>query len=193
MKKTVFVLITLLLLSCGTVSTPESHYYRLSSDNKQYSSIKSFDKTIRIIPFKTTGLLASSYLLYSEKQRPNEVKQYHYHQWHAPLSIVLTNKMTTALKALLDTEVSVHDYSSFTGYMVEPSLQEMEIRYVEDGAILVVKLAVIVKDKIAGIVLNKTYISEETNLTKDIYVLVSNYNTVLDNIFSQLANDLASL
>jgi len=193
MRKTIFVLITLLLISCGTVSTPESHYYRLSSDNKQYPSIKSLDKKIRIIPFKTTGLLASSYLLYSEKHRPNEVKQYHYHQWHAPLSIVLTNKMTTALRTLLDTEVSIHDYSSFTGFMVEASLDEMEIRYVDDGASLVVNLVVTVKDWKERIVLNKTYTAEETILTKDIYVLVSNYNTVLDKIFSQFANDLASL
>jgi len=192
MRKIFPVVLMLLLISCGSVSTPESHYYRLSSD-KQYSNVIKLDKKIRIMPFKTNGLLASSYLLYSEKHRPNEVKQYHYHQWHAPLSVVLTHKMTTALKDLLGTEVRIHDYSTFMGYMIEPSLEEMEIRYVDDGAILVVKLAVIVKDEKSRIVINKKYTAEEENLTKDIYVLVSNYNTVLDIIFNQLAKDMASL
>lgn len=190
MKYSVYLLL-LLFSACSSVTTPDSHYYRLSASDKVKGK-SSIDKAYRVSAFKTEGMLNTNNLLYIEKDRPNELMQFHYHQWHAPLSSVLTDNFILYFNATTNSTIFEHDYSSFNGYLIIPVIKSMEIQYSDSSVDLSVNINFKVKQG-SKLILSKTYHAKKTYQTKDIYKLVSNYNEVLQQIYKSFVADISLL
>jgi len=189
--KLLTILTVFFLLSCSSVTLPDNHYYRLGTSYVTVAEHKS-NKKINVVTFKTEGMLGASNLLYSEQSRPNEILQYHYHKWHKPLSSLLTESLIVYLKNNFSRDISHYNYSKSDGYLIDALVNKMEIQYDSAGSRLIVSILITVS-KDDNLLLNKTYISEKSYETKDIYQLVTNYNDVLKDIYSDLITDLNRL
>lgn len=184
-------LILFFLSACSGVTTPDSHYYRLSTADTTNEKYK-IDKIYRLAKFKAEGMLNANNLLYVEKNRPNELKQFHYHQWQASLSSIVTENFIAFFKKTTSTNIIVHDYSVFDGYLILPVIKTMEIQYSNSAVNLVMNIEFKVK-KGSKFFLSRTYHSKKTYQTRDIYQLVSNYNEVLQDIYAQFIADISLL
>lgn len=180
-----------LLSACSSVSTPDSHYYRLSSVEITNKLI-SIDNVFKVSPFKAEGLLNTNNLLYIDKSRPNELKQFHYHQWHASLSSVVTENFIEFISKRTSARIVEYDYKSFDGYLIQPSIKTMEIQYADSSASLVLHIEFIVKQK-GKVIMAKTFKASKISPTKDIYQLVSHYNELLQEIFTKLVEEISLL
>lgn len=183
-----------LLTACGSISTPDTHYYRLPEVNTGKTSDNKISKDLSISTVKVTGMLNSRNILYIEQSRPHEVIQFHYHLWHEQLSKTITDHFMSFLKeAAVNSKVTQYRFKSINGYHIEMSIKNMEIQYSTTGATLYVKADILVNDNKGVLILDKAYESKKTYQTKDIYQLVTNYNNVLLEIYSKFATDLSRL
>lgn len=192
--KLLSILLITLLTACGSISTPESHYYRLPEPSAGKNSDNKITKDLSISAVKVTGMLNNRNILYIEQTRPHEVIQFHYHLWHEQLSKTITDHFMSFLKeAAVNNKVTQYRFKSINGYHIEMSIKNMEIQYSTTGATLYVKADILVNDNRGVLVLDKAYESKKLYQTKDIYLLVTNYNNVLLEIYSSFATDLSRL
>lgn len=193
MKFIVFIAV-LFLAGCGSVATPDTHYYRLAELIKnQQSETVSLTKDLSVSLFKASGMLNNRNLLFSNEERPNEVVQLHYHLWHDALPNILTRQFIDYLKLSAgNSSVSAYRYSSVNGLHVMVTLDRMEIQYAADTR-LIIKLNMQVKNAKGRVLLDKSYENTEAYDSSDIYQLVTRYNDILRVTYSQLLADLAVL
>ena len=192
MKFLTLLILSLVLFSCGGVTTPETHYYRLSPVDKNKVNPIDLKKNIfTVSDFKTTGMLNNRNLLYIEGNKPNEIKQFYYHQWHDSLDAILTKHFIDYLKlAVNKSGVSSYDYKGIKGRLIRPELQKMEITYSSGSTIISMDIAFKVQDDTGEIILDKIYSASRSSNTKDIYQLTINYNDLLLEIYNNLITDL---
>lgn len=193
--KLLSILLTFLLTACSSISTPESHYYRLPEANAgDFSAKNIITKDLVISSVKVTGMLNSRNILYIEQSRPHEVIQFHYHLWHEQLSNAITNHFIGFLKKVsAKNKVTEYRFKSINGYHVQMTIKNMEIQYSASTASLYVKAVIVVNDSKGVTILDKTYDSQKSYQTKEIYQLVTNYNNALTEIYSSFVADLSQL
>ncbi|MDH5426056.1 MAG: ABC-type transport auxiliary lipoprotein family protein [Gammaproteobacteria bacterium] len=194
MKFIVFFMAVFLLAGCGSVTTPESHYYRLADVQKeQLAGTDHFNTDVTVSLFKVSGMLNNRNLLYSNESRPNEVMQLHYHLWHDALPKIMTRQFISYLKlSASNAQVSEYRYAAVQGLHVVVSVERMEIQYSSDSR-LHVKLNVQVSNSKGSVLLDKDYENSQAYDSSEIYQLVTHYNDILIKTYSQFLEDFVAL
>lgn len=192
--KRYFILLFLFLTACSSISTPDSHYYRLKEIDISSLSKQSLKIPISLESVKVTGLLNNRNLMYVELSHPQEVIQFHYHLWHESLPHLLSKHFTSYVK-----EARQHKKSNTLKDSVDNKLiarlhiNNMEIQYLSNETLLYVNMNVVIMDKSGSIILDKVYSSVRKYQSKEIYQLVTNYNEVLLDVYSEILKDISLL
>jgi ABC-type uncharacterized transport system auxiliary subunit len=90
-----------LITACGAAApVPEDQYYRLRAlaPSSQFSK-PLLPGTLEIYRFVADGLTAGRPIVYSEAGKPYQVKEYHYHFWTQPPTVMLRDELVTYLRA----------------------------------------------------------------------------------------------
>ncbi|MDH5517614.1 MAG: ABC-type transport auxiliary lipoprotein family protein [Gammaproteobacteria bacterium] len=191
--KFILLMSVLFLAGCGSVATPDSHYYRLEELINPQSQSTLLQSDVSVSLFKLSGMLNNRNLLFTTEDRPNEVVPLHYHLWHDALGNILTRQFIDYLKLSAGKhQVSAYRYTSVDGLHVVVTLERMEIRYADDSRLHVKLNARIINSK-GSVLLDKDYENSEVSESSDIYQLVSRYNAVLRKTYHQLLEDLVTL
>lgn len=88
--------------ACGSVPpVPEDQFYRLKAVRAESAApVKPlFPGTIEIDRFVADGVTAGRPIVYSEAGKPHQVKEYHYHFWTQPPTVMLRDELVSYLRA----------------------------------------------------------------------------------------------
>ena len=101
MKRLIPVLaLALVLTACGSPApVPEDQFYRLSAAPPSKPAAKPlFPGTIEVDRFVADGLTAGRPIVYSEDGKPYQVKEFHYHFWTQPPTVMLRDELVSYLR-----------------------------------------------------------------------------------------------
>jgi uncharacterized lipoprotein YmbA len=88
-----------IVAACGTAPpVPEDEYYRLRVPLPAAGK-KLLPGTLEIERFVADGLIAGRPIVYSESDKPHQVREFHYHFWTQPPTIMLRDELVTFLRA----------------------------------------------------------------------------------------------
>jgi len=189
----VLVLMPVLSACASAPPVPEEHYYRLQAEFASTPmSHKLFAGTIEVEPLVGEGLVNERFIVYSERDKPNQLKAYHYHLWNETPSIMLGSELISFLRA-----------SNVAGQIVTPALR-VRADYVLNGRIkrlerivgesnrTMIALELALRSATGGkLVFLNEYRHENDALGPDIASAVDALNTSLTIIYSDFLNDLA--
>ncbi len=107
MKKRLFpvfgaaVAMVVFLTACGSAErVPEDQFYRLRAETPSSPAARTlFKGTLEVDRFVADGLTAGRPIVYSEAEKPHQVKEYHYHFWTQPPTVMLRDELVTYLRA----------------------------------------------------------------------------------------------
>jgi cholesterol transport system auxiliary component len=89
-----------LLAACGSAPpVPEDHFYRLRVTPAPSPGQKLLPGTVEIDRFVADGLTAGRPIVYSESGKPYQVREYHYHFWTQPPTVMLRDELVAFLRA----------------------------------------------------------------------------------------------
>ncbi len=103
--KVTYVLAMLVVLTglsaCASAPpVPEDHFYRLQAVYADESlANKPLAGTIEVERFVADGLTSERPIVFSEMDKPNIVKAYHYHFWIKPPTVMLRDELVSFLRA----------------------------------------------------------------------------------------------
>ena len=87
------------LAACGQPELPTDHYYRLQAAQPSPLARPVLKGTIEVNRFTADGLVAGRPIVYTEPDQPHQVKEYHYHFWTEPPTILLRDQLVAYLRA----------------------------------------------------------------------------------------------
>lgn len=88
-----------IVAACVSASpVPEDQYYRLRVPPPPASN-KLLPGTLEIERFVADGLTAGRPIVYSESGKPHQVREYHYHFWTQPPTVMLRDELVAFLRA----------------------------------------------------------------------------------------------
>jgi cholesterol transport system auxiliary component len=88
--------------ACGSAPpVPEDQFYRLKAVREESAALAKtlFPGTIEIDRFVADGVTAGRPIVYSEAGKPYQVKEYHYHFWTQPPTVMLRDELVSYLRA----------------------------------------------------------------------------------------------
>jgi len=88
--------------ACGSAPpVPEDQFYRLKAVRSHSAAPTKvlFPGTIEIDRFVADGVTAGRPIVYSEAGKPYQVKEYHYHFWTQPPTVMLRDELVSYLRA----------------------------------------------------------------------------------------------
>lgn len=186
-----YLFVVILISACASVDTPQTHYYRLPATSA--SVPLKILQPLQLAAFKSSGILTGNSLLYSESSRPNEIRAFAYHQWYAPLTKLLTEQLEQFSQKSGIKEISRYEFKPYKGWLVLPSVHQMEIVYSNNASKLVVAISFTVKNSDGKSIFSQRYEIQQSIDSKDIYQLVTGYTRVLEKIYAEFFTDLSAL
>jgi cholesterol transport system auxiliary component len=199
LKRTVpllFAAMAVILAACGTPpAAPEDHYYRLQlAAPKSPLAAEALRGTLEIKPFIGDGLAAGRPIVYSHAGKPQELREYHYHFWTQPPTIMLQDQLVTYLRA-----------AKVAGMVVTPEMR-VEPEYILVGKIKRLERIVGTPSKAAlelelglrqtksgAIVLLKTYGLEVAAQGNSVADAVAALNRALSEIYAKFTADVSAI
>jgi ABC-type uncharacterized transport system auxiliary subunit len=89
-----------LLGACAQPEVPEDNYYRLRVDPpKSTIPVPRFKGAIEVERFVADGLTAGRPIVYTEPGQAHRLKEYHYHFWTEPPTVMLRDQLVVYLRA----------------------------------------------------------------------------------------------
>lgn len=195
MKSINLVLIILFLQSCASIKTPERHYYRLPMVNESMllAGVKNTVE-LAVADFSVTGMLNNRNLLFIDSNKPNELKQFNFHFWDGSVNKILTAHFINYLKLISDDSIlTKYNYSVKSGYYVKALVHVMEIEYHQQQASPNVSVDFQLFDANNKLVFEKNYKSKKSHNNKEIYSLVTSYNSLFLDVYNKFISDISSL
>ncbi len=192
MIRLIVVLLTAGLAACsfGGGIAPQIHYYRLPviTIEKQPQSHYS---EILIRPVKASGLYHERAMLYIAKEKPLELKRYHYRFWAQPPAELIHQGLYQGLSASgLAKQVSRKPVMQSPDIIIDTDITSFE-RIIEGSKVEVrVALEVTLKRETDGSQWTKQYQSIEQLQTSDIHASAEAFGRALQEIISLLVEDL---
>jgi ABC-type uncharacterized transport system auxiliary subunit len=184
-----------LVAACGSAPpVPEDQYYRLKAVRAEPAAPGKmlFPGTIEIDRFVADGVTAGRPIVYSEAGKPYQVKEYHYHFWTQPPTVMLRDELISYLraadvaKAIVTPEMRVAADYVLTGKIIrlekvigsppKASLElELGVRKATGGALIFLK----------------TYRIETASDGSGVDDAVHALNAALSEVYGQFVADLA--
>ncbi|MDA1089485.1 MAG: ABC-type transport auxiliary lipoprotein family protein [Proteobacteria bacterium] len=199
--KNVF-LVALALVSAGLVSAcgsaalvPEDQYYRLRAEIPSTSSSKLIlPGTLEVDRFVADGLTAGRPIVYSEAGKPYQVKEFHYHFWTQPPTVMLRDELVSYLRARnVSDAVVTPEMRVPPDYVLIGQIKRLEkIVGTPPKAVLEIELGV---RKASGgkLVFFNTYRIETQSSGNGVDDAVGSLNTSLTSIYAKFVDDLSKL
>lgn len=183
---------------CAQPEVPREHYYRLITENPAAG----FDPPIlggslMVEPLVGNGLTNERPLLYSSKDNPLELQQYHYHYWVDTPPRMLQVQMISYLRAHgLSANVFTPETRLLPDYALSGRINRLERVIGGASSDAVIELEISVSDARDGrVILRETYLAEEPT-GDDMASVVEAFNRgfaiILRKVVADLERSLAS-
>lgn len=184
------------LAACGSADpVPEDQFYRLRAVMSSAPLTKVlFPGTLEIDRFVADGLTAGRPIVYSEAGKPFQVKEYHYHFWTQPPTVMLRDELVSYLRA-----------AKVSGTVVTPEMR-VPADYVLTGKIMrleriigtppkaVIELELGLRKATGGkLIFLDTYRIEKESDGSGVDAAVTSLNTALTAIYAKFVDDLSKL
>ena len=199
MKRTVPLLLAamaLFLAACGSPpAAPEDHYYRLQLAPPQNPlAAAALQGTLEIKPFVGDGLEAGRPVVYSYSGKPNELREYHYHFWTQPPTIMLRDQLVTYLRAAkVAKTVVTPEMRVEPEYVLIGKIKRLE-RIVGTPSKAALELELGLRRTESGaLLLLKTYGIEATAEGDSVGAAVAALNRALSEIYAKFVTDLSAI
>ena len=192
----IVVLIISITLSQGCVMStdpvPEDLYYRLQADTiLDPLPNPKFSGSIEVERFVADGVTAGRPIVYSEAGKPNQLKEYHYHFWTEPPTIMLRDELVNYLRdsniadAVVTPEMRVRSAFILTG-----KIQRLE-RVIGEKASAKLALQLSLRRSETGeLILLRVYKYDVPSDEASISGAVRSLNSALSNVYAEFLEDL---
>lgn len=184
------------LAACGSAGpVPEDQFYRLRAVMSSAPLTKAlFPGTLEIDRFVADGLTAGRPIVYSKAGKPYQVKEYHYHFWTQPPTVMLRDELVSYLRA-----------AKVSGAVVTPEMR-VSVDYVLTGKIIrleriigtppkaVLELELSLRKATGGkLIFLDTYRIEKESDGSGVDAAVNSLNNALTAIYAKFVDDLSKL
>jgi len=180
------------LAACGSAATvPEDQFYRLTVTAPPPSKTL-FPGTMEVDRFVADGLTAGRPLVYSETGKPYQVKEFHYHFWTQPPTVMLRDELVSYLRARKISDIVVTPEMRVTpDYILTGKIKRLE-KVLGDPPMAVLELELGLR-KAAGdkIIYLDTYRVEATSGGPGVDDAVKSLNGAVTKIFANFVQDLS--
>ena len=186
-----------LLTACGSAPpVPEDQYYRLQAIYaSEPLTTKPLAGTIEVDRFVADGLTSERAIVYSDIQKPNQVRAYHYDFWIKPPTVMLRDELVSFLRkskisdAVVTPEMRVNAEYALTGKIKHLEQVKMESGY---RTILEVELG-LRHPNTGKLLFLDTYRLENDASGSSVTAAVNSLNTALSIIYSEFLTSISKL
>ena len=186
-----------LLTACGSAPpVPEDQYYRLQAIYaSEPLTTKPLAGTIEVDRFVADGLTSERAIVYSDIQKPNQVRAYHYDFWIKPPTVMLRDELVSFLRkskisdAVVTPEMRVNAEYALTGKIKHLEQVKMESGY---RTILEVELG-LRHPNTGKLLFLDTYRLENDAHGSSVAAAVNSLNTALSIIYSEFLTSISKL
>lgn len=181
--------------ACGSAPpVPEDQFYRLKAVRAESAAPAKllFPGTVEIDRFVADGVTAGRPIVYSEAGKPYQVREYHYHFWTQPPTVMLRDELVSYLrvakiaKAVVTPEMRVNADYVLTGKIIRLE----KVVGTPAKAVLEIELGVR-KATGGGLVFLETYRIEAVADGPGVDDAVHALNAALSTVYGRFVTDLA--
>lgn len=179
------------LAACGQPELPTDHFYRLQAGAPQPLAQPLFKGTIEVNRFTADGLVAGRSIVYTEPAQPHQVREYHYHFWIEPPTILLRDQLVAYLRAAKIAEtVTTPEIRANADYVLTGRIIRLEkIEGAAPKGALEIELGL--RSSGGKIVRLDVYKAEVPAENNSVEAAVRALNKALDQIYAKFSADLA--
>ncbi|NQU62546.1 MAG: membrane integrity-associated transporter subunit PqiC [Rhodospirillales bacterium] len=197
MKKGIFK--GLLLLSIGLVAAcstaervPEDKFYRLAAVKPSPLPKMLFPGTLEVDRFVADGLTAGRPIVYSVAGKPYQVKEYHYHFWTQPPTVMLRDELVSYLRqAKISDQVVTPELRVSPDYVLTGKIKRLE-KIIGTPPKAVLELELGLRKATGGkLIFLDTYRIETQSADSGVDDAVNSLNTSLSSIYAKFVADLS--
>ncbi len=184
------------LAACGSADpVPEDQFYRLRAVMSSAPLSKAlFPGTLEIDRFVADGLTAGRPIVYSEAGKPLQVKEYHYHFWTQPPTVMLRDELVSYLRAAkVSGPVVTPEMRVPADYVLTGKIMRLE-RIVGTPPKAVLELELGLRKATGGkLIFLNTYRVEKPSDGSGVDDAVNSLNAALTTIYAKFVDDLSKL
>ena len=184
------------LAACGSADpVPEDQFYRLRAVMSSAPLTKAlFPGTLEIERFVADGLTAGRPIVYSEVGKPYQVKEYHYHFWTQPPTVMLRDELVSYLRAAkISSAVVTPEMRVSVDYVLTGKIMRLE-KIVGKPSKAVIELELSLRKATGGkLIFLDTYRIEKQSDGSGVGSAVNSLNTALTAIYAKFVDDLSKL
>lgn len=180
------------LAACGSAApVPEDQFYRLTVTQPP-SSKTLFPGIMEVDRFVADGLTAGRPIVYSETGKPFQVKEFHYHFWTQPPTVMLRDELVSYLRARKISDTVVTPEMRVTpDYVLIGKIKRLE-KVLGDPPKAVLELELGLRKESGDKILHlETYRVETMSDGPGVDAAVKSLNTALTTIFGKFVHDLS--
>lgn len=184
-----------IVAACGSAPpVPEDHFYRLKAVRSESAALAKplFPGTMEIERFVADGVTAGRPIVYSEAGKPYEVKEYHYHFWTQPPTVMLRDELVSYLRAAhVAKEVVIPEMRVAADYVLTGKIMRLE-KVIGTPPKAVLELELAVRKATGGnLIFLKTYRVESVSESESVDDAVRALNAALSTVYGKFVADLA--
>ena len=182
-----------LLAACGSAErVPEDKFYRLIAAKPSPVPKKLFPGTLEVDRFVANGLTAGRPIVYSEAQKPYQVKEFHYHFWTQPPTVMLREELVSYLRqAKISDAVVTPEMRVPPDYVLTGKIKRLE-KIIGTPPKAVLELELGLKKASGGkLIFLDTYRIETASENTGVDDAVNSLNTSLSTIYANFVADLS--
>ena len=185
------------LTACGSAPpVPEDQYYRLQAIYaSEPLTTKPLAGTIEVDRFVADGLTSERAIVYSDIQKPNQVRAYHYDFWIKPPTVMLRDELVSFLRkskisdAVVTPEMRVNAEYALTG-----KIKHLEQVKIESGYRTILEVELGLRHPNTGkLLFLDTYRLENDASGSSVGAAVKSLNTALSIIYSEFLTSISKL
>ena len=184
------------LAACGSAApVPEDQFYRLSAAAPSSPLAKTlFKGTLEVDRFVADGLTAGRPIVYSEAGKPYRVKEYHYHFWTQPPTVMLRDELVLYLRqARVSDTVVTPEMRLRADYVLTGKIRRLE-KIVGTTPKTVLEIELGLRKASGGkLVFLDTYRIESPSSGPGVGAAVESLNESLSSIYANFVADLSKL
>ena len=180
------------LAACGSAApVPEDQFYRLVISAPSPSKTL-FPGIMEVDRFVADGLTAGRPIVYSETGKPFQVKEFHYHFWTQPPTVMLRDELVSYLRARKISDTVVTPEMRVTpDYVLIGKIKRLE-KVLGDPPKAVLELELGLRKESGDKILHlETYRVETMSDGPGVDAAVKSLNTALTTIFGKFVHDLS--
>jgi len=187
------VMCAVLLSACGSASpVPEDQFYRLKVQAPSDTGKVLFSGTLEVNRFVADGLTAGRPIVYSESGKAYQVKEFHYHFWTQPPTVMLRDELVSYLRARKVSDMVVtREMRANPDYILTGKILRLEkIVGTPPKTVLEIELG-LRKPGSGKILFLDTYRKETVSGGTGVDAAVRSLNMSLTEIYKKFVNDLS--